>query len=143
MEKRIIEINGVKLEVDLRHAVAVESYKVGDKVKVLRKGWSDSYTSHVGVIVGFDAFQVRPTIIIAYLKDSEIEYLYYNSESKDCEICMACDEDLPFTKERVLEKLHNDISKKQRELEEAQFKVANFERWFGRYFEETKEAVAS
>ena len=66
-EKTIIEINGVKMEIDLRQATVVENFKVGDKVKVLIKTYNDSFQSHVGTIVGFDAFKERPTIILAYL----------------------------------------------------------------------------
>ena len=36
-EKRIVEIDGVKIEVDLRTAKRVDSYKVGDNVKILEK----------------------------------------------------------------------------------------------------------
>ena len=33
--KRIIEINGIKMEVDLRNAKRIDTFKVGDPVKVL------------------------------------------------------------------------------------------------------------
>ena len=36
-QKRIVEIGGVKIEVDLRTAKRVDSYRVGDPVKVLTK----------------------------------------------------------------------------------------------------------
>ena len=32
--KRIIEVNGVKMEIDLRQAKVIDNYKVGDYVKV-------------------------------------------------------------------------------------------------------------
>ena len=34
-EKRIIDINGMKMEVDLRTAKRIDTFKVGDNVKVL------------------------------------------------------------------------------------------------------------
>lgn len=40
--KRIIEINGVKLDVDLSQCKVVENYKVGDAVKVLVKEYSSA-----------------------------------------------------------------------------------------------------
>jgi len=33
--KKIIEVNGVKLEVDLSSAKVIEEYRVGDVIKVL------------------------------------------------------------------------------------------------------------
>lgn len=35
--KRIIEIDGVKIEVDLRTAKRIDTYRVGDNVKILNK----------------------------------------------------------------------------------------------------------
>lgn len=68
-EKKIIEIGGVKLELDMRtgKTTQIDTFKVGDNVKVLIKEY-DSYKSYAGVIVGFDNFKERPTIIVAYLK---------------------------------------------------------------------------
>jgi hypothetical protein len=39
-EKTIIEVSGVKLEVDLRQARRIEEIRIGDRVKVLTKDYS-------------------------------------------------------------------------------------------------------
>ena len=39
-QKRIIEVNGVKLEVDMRYARKIEELRVGSRVKVLIKNYS-------------------------------------------------------------------------------------------------------
>lgn len=65
--KRVIEINGVKLEVDMRYAKRVDELRVGSKVKVLNKEYS-SYKVYPGVIVGFEEFDNLPTIVVAYLE---------------------------------------------------------------------------
>ena len=41
--KRIVEIDGVKIEVDLRKAKRVDSFQVGDNVKILEKKYNDDY----------------------------------------------------------------------------------------------------
>jgi hypothetical protein len=67
--KRIVEIDGIKLEVDLRTAKVVEHYRIGDPVRVLHV--SDSYNSasiNPGVIVGFCEFENHPAIEILELK---------------------------------------------------------------------------
>ena len=47
-EKRIIEINGVKLEVDLSQARVVENYRIGDNVKILQNEYGSSWTDKKG-----------------------------------------------------------------------------------------------
>lgn len=136
--KRIIEINGVKMEIDLRNATVIDNFKVGDTIKVLVKGYND-YKSHVGMIVGFDEFQKLPTIVIAYLNidysETNIKFVYYNSESKDVEICKINDWDIPFSKQQIIDKLNTEIAKKEAELKEINSKKELFLTMFGKFFE--------
>jgi len=136
--KQIIEINGVKLEVDLTNARVIENYRVGDVVKVLRKEYNNQWKSHSGTIVGFDAFENRPTIIIAYVDDgynADIHFLYYNADTENAEICPANSNDLAFSKESVIEKMNRDIAKKKAEIDEIEqkrnFFIEHFSRCFG------------
>jgi hypothetical protein len=137
-ETRIIEVNGVKLEVDLRNAKVIENYKVGDHIKVLKKNYSD-YSSYLGVIVGFDNFEQHPTIVIAYLKSdyssASIEFVYYNSESKEVEIAPVNDYDIPYSKQSIIDKMNAEISKKEEEIKDLQSKKAYFLNMFGKFFE--------
>lgn len=137
--KRIIEINGIKMEVDLRDVKIIENYKVGDSIKVLTKKYSDNYESHVGVIIGFDNFEVHPTVVIAYLKieysKASIEFLYFNSTTKDVEITQLNEWDLPLQKSEVLEKFNKEVAIKEQELQEIKSKMIVFEKMFGKYFE--------
>ena len=114
-DKRIIEINGVKLEVDLRNALNVESYKIGDNVKVLIEEYNNNFKSYPGVIIGFDNFKKLPTILIAYLvtdySSAKIEFEYFNSKTEKVEICPASKNEIPFEKSKVLELLDSQIIK--------------------------------
>jgi hypothetical protein len=137
--KRIVEIGGVKVEVDLRDCKVIENYKVGDQVKVLMKNYSD-YKSYPGVLIGFDDFKEHPSLLIAYLKSdysgAEVEFLTFNSESKDIEICPLNKLDKFFSKADALEKLNKKITQKETELQELQQKKKYFESTFNKYFEE-------
>lgn len=140
-ETTIIEINGVKLEIDLRHARRIDNLKVGDTVKVLRKRYSNSYESCPGVIVGFDAFQNLPTIIIAILENnysssSLITTICYNSESENIEIVPANEHDLSFDKSDILSKFDKDIERKYEEIKELECKRKYFLHHFKKYFGE-------
>jgi hypothetical protein len=136
---KIVEINGVKVQVDLRHAKVIEEYKVGDHVKVLVSDYSDNYKSYIGTIIAFDDFQKTPTMVIAYLKteysSAEIKFLYYNDKTKDAEITALNDWDMPLTKSEVLDLFHKEQEKKRQEVKELEQKERVFSQLFGKYFE--------
>ena len=138
---RIVEINGVKLELDMRQATlqSIDAFKVGDSVKVLVKNYSD-YASHAGVIVGFDAFKNLPTIIVAYLKisysDAKLEFAYINAQSTDVELCAASPNDVPFERATVLQAMDRDIATKKEAAAQAENNKAMFLSMFNRYFAE-------
>lgn len=144
--KRIIEVNGVKLEVDLSTAKVVENYKVGDPVKVLLKKYSD-YQSYPGVIVGFDPFQVLPSILIAYLeKDystAQMKFVTFNAQSKDVEICAMNGREVPFIRENVLELMEREITSQEEKLSDLKSKKAYFLKQFGVYFSNIEKEIVA
>jgi hypothetical protein len=89
---RVIEINGIKMEIDLRTAKRIDNLKVGDRVKVLIKEYT-SYKVHPGTIIGFEPFEKLPTIIIAYMEttysSASVKFLYYNAKTEDTEVVRA------------------------------------------------------
>ena len=138
MEKTIIEVNGVKLEVDLRTARRVDTLRVGDRVKVMVKGYSE-YKVHAGTVVGFEPFQNLPTVIIAYLdrdySGSKLKFLYFNSQSKETEVIKAIDDDqLDVDKADVLQSFDKEESQLQEKIDEVrrtrQYFLDNFKAYF-------------
>jgi len=143
---RVIEIDGVKVEVDLRSAKKIEHYRVGDRVKVLEKQYS-SYKMQYGVIVDFALFKDHPSIEILCVDPhgygDNIKFLSFNSESKDVEIAPLNYLDEAFAKENVVERFDRDIAKKEAEVLEAKKKRELFLRHFGKYFEAEKEELTN
>lgn len=144
MEKqtRIVEIDGVKLEIDLRTAKKVENFKIGDNVKVLVPSYGKNYKVHPGVIVGFDGFEKLPTICVAYLvveyNSAKVEFAYINSAEKDDKIEIAPAHDmheLHFQKADVMEQMNRLIEVKKEEVRDLERKQSYFDTYFGRYFE--------
>ena len=126
-EKTIIEINGVKMEIDLRQAKRVDTFKVGDNVKVLVKQY-EGYKSFPGAIVGFDEYKNLPTLVVCYLEtgyNAAVKFAYINAESKDIEICPMNDEDV-FEKAYVIESIDREINKKEAEVLDLKGKKAYF-----------------
>lgn len=139
----IVEINGVKMEVDLRQAKMVhENIRVGTKVKVLEKSDYKSPEVHAGVVVGFEPFQEIPTIVVAYIKGgwSETNFVNFayinNSEGsrKKWEIVPTMDDEIAISKENVLGGIDREIKKHERNIEDLKARREYFVRNFGVYF---------
>jgi len=134
---QIIEINGVKVEVDLREARTIETLRVGDKVKLLKKTYS-GHDVHAGVIVGFEPFPDQPAIVVAYVKVSynSVDLLVetITAATKDVSIIKSVD-DVPFHKDDAIKQFERQIATKQGEIETIREKMAYFERNFGSYWQ--------
>ena len=122
--KKVIEINGAKLEVDLREAKSIESYKVGDYVKVLKKNYGDSYCIYIGQVVSLDNFAVLPTITIAYLEqgygEADVKLISLNAKSgEDFSITTAGDSTwLHLERDTVIDCFERKIQAKKLELQQ-------------------------
>lgn len=141
-DREIIEINGIKMEVDMRTAktTKISTYKVGDQVKILVKDYS-SYKSYPGVIVGFDNYQKLPTIVVAYLdidySSANIKMAYINEQSKENYELVRAEYDIPpFEKNNVIEKLDREINTTEEKLADLKVKRQYFIDKFNNYFEE-------
>ena len=137
-EKTIIEINGIKMEIDTRYAKRIDTMCVGDRVKVLIKEYS-GYAVHSGTVIGFEPFNILPTIIVAYLEKGYssvgVKFLYFNAQTKETEIVKAIDDDcLEVDKAGVLQMFERDIQKKQDELEDLHAKKKYFLENFRAYW---------
>ena len=133
--KRIVEINGIKMEIDLRTAKRVDHYKVGDRVKVLVKGYSD-WSSNFGVIVAFDEFVNLPTITVCYVESgysADLKFATINSQAKDVEIA-PCIDDVVIDQKDVLDKINRLIESKEAEINDLLAKRSYFIRHFGEWF---------
>lgn len=146
-DRTVIEVNGVKLEVDLRTARRVDTLRVGDRVKVLTKAY-DGYAVSAGTIIGFEPFANLPTIIVAYLskdyRSSDVKFCHFNAQSTDVEIVKAIDDDaVEIDKVNILANLDNEIAKKRDEITEIERKRQYFLDNFRAYWETVeREPVA-
>lgn len=135
--KRIIEINGVRLEVDLRSARRIDEFRVGDSVKVLdnRSGKNEM---KAGVITDFANFKEIPTLIVAVYKAGDywskpsIEFITFNSETECVEIVGVSAEEIIVSRETVVQKFDDEIAKKRDELNDLIIKRDTFVKYFGR-----------
>jgi hypothetical protein len=139
--KRIIEIDGVKLEVDLREAKQVDKFKVGQNVKVLVEEYDNDFRAYPGAIIGFDNFKNKPTIVVIYLKadysGAEIEYAYIcEGQKKRVEIVPVSDEEISFNKGRIIDLLNSEIETKKQKLKDVEAKKAYFLKHFDKMFKD-------
>lgn len=141
-----VEINGVKMEIDTRHARRIETLRIGSRVKVLRKEYGGEFRVCHGVIVAFDEFQNLPTINVCYLDSSylnaDLKFIAYNAQTKDVEIVASNDDDeLEVSKADVLARLDSEIDKKRQEIEDIQRKRAFFLSHFAAYFGDVRSVT--
>lgn len=147
-EKQVIEINGVKLEVDMRYARRIEEMRIGDNVKVLRKqGYGEQYVVHPGIIVGFEPFKKLPTIVVAYVdhdwSKAEVKFMHFNAEVKDAEIVHAADEDFHVDRDALIARFDKQIETKRREIETIEEQKRYFETNFRAFWERVQQEPAA
>lgn len=133
--KRIIEINGIKLEVDLSTAKRIDEFKVGDTVKVLDDR-NDKNDVRCGVITDFANFKDLPTIVVAmykagdYWHEPTIEFINYNANTTDIEIVGVTSEEIIVSRETIVQKFDDEIAKKRDELNDLIMKRDTFVKYF-------------
>jgi hypothetical protein len=143
--KHIIEINGVKMEVDLRHATQIyNELKIGSKVKVLAKEYSSSHQVYHGVIVGFENFPSLPTIEVCYLEHSygepKLKFASINTKtSEKFEIVPALDWSPLAKKEETLKWFDNEIKSLEQKIIELKGKKEYCEKYFDVFVQELEQ----
>lgn len=145
--KKIVEVNGIKMELDLRTAKVqtIDTFRVGDPVLLLiTTGYGDkTSTMYDGVITGFGAFKENPTIMVSYLDTSyssaALKHVCINSNTKDIEIVRSENPAAPFNAKKARVALENQIRTKERELEEAQRTLKTYDEFFGMLMSEVRK----
>lgn len=140
-DNKIIEINGVKFEVDARTATLrqLDHIKIGARVKVLIPGYQDAVDIHHGAVVGFEPFQDKPTIIIAYLKTpysspAEIKFLYFTDKSKEKIIVSDENDRESLEASNIVALMDKEIAKKRNEIQDLEDRKAYFLQNFKAYW---------
>lgn len=138
---KIIEINGVKFEVDARTATMkqIANVKLGARVKVMVPSYGDQVTVHHGVVVGFEPFQNNPVIIVAYLTDAyssapEIKFLYFTAKSKESIVISDEDDRQAIARDQVVEAIDKKIAKLQAEITDLEDRKTYFLKNFKTYW---------
>lgn len=135
-DKRIVEINGVRMEVDLRTARIIENYRVGDSVKLLKKRYGTDYDVLPAAIVGFTEFRQLPTIeLLALRRDGSIEFFTFNAKTEDVEIAPFNRYEVTFERAAIMELLDTQVNKAREELRLAEAKRKAFVECFAKVFE--------
>lgn len=148
---RTVEINGVKMEIDLRSARRIDTFKVGDDVKLLKKGNTESSYSdkedkiYPGMIVDFANFQDLPTMVVAYFEEGgwgslpTIQFLYYNEHTTGWDLVYCDENELAVSEQSIIQLFDRKIGEKQKELDD----LVNKKEYFITHFMRGKEAPAT
>jgi len=148
---RTVEINGVRLEIDLRSAkvATVDTLKIGSKVKLLEPGNDYSQPKvHAGVVVGFAEFTDLPTIEVAYLDveygKADLKFATINGHKKAIQwaLVAARDDDFGLSKEQILRNFEQEIQKAQNTVADLVQKRDFFLKKFDAYFVASEPAAS-
>lgn len=139
-QKTVVEINGVKLEIDLRYAKRIDTLQIGSRVKCLVKTYSD-HKIYPGIVVGFEPFAKLPTIKVCYVDDGygtdTLHFQTFNSETKEFEIVADIDfNEIEVNRNDVLNKIKREILKHEQGIAELKTKRQFFLEKFGAYFKD-------
>lgn len=137
-ESKIIEINGVKFEVDARTATLrqLSTIRIGAKVKVLKDD-----NVYYGTVIGFEPFAENPVVIICYIASTyyssgiEFKFLYFSSKSKEQIVVSSEDDDAGLERDDVVMKIEKEIAKKQTEIQDLEDKKRYFLTKFSQYWD--------
>src|SRR5574344_146281 len=123
--EREIEIDGVKVAVDMRTVKKIDVYRVGDNVKVLKKSY-DTYQTYSGVIVDFVNFKELPAIVVAYFRQdysgTSIDFETITKDTKGIESAPCLPHALSINKNRVIDKFNYEIEQQQHKVDELKAK---------------------
>ena len=143
-ETQIIEINGVRLEVDMRYARRIEELRIGSPVKILAKATYGGAKVHAGIIIGFEPFKDLPTVLVAYVEDNystaDVKIISINSKQTDYDIVACVDPDFSVDKNAILTRFDRQIATKEREIAEIQDKRRYFEENFKAFWTKVEMA---
>jgi hypothetical protein len=146
-EKTIIEINGIKLEVDMRYARRVEELRIGSPVKVLVKSQYSDHSVLPGIVIGFEPFKELPTILVAYVENTYsnagIKVISINSAQKNYDIVAAVDPDFAVDKDAVIKQFDRQIASKQREIDAIEDQKRYFETNFKAFWTSVSSVEAA
>ena len=144
--KRIVEIDGVKIEVDLRNAKVIDTYHVGDPVMVLHN--ADQYNEALictGVIVSFNEFNGIPAIQVMELNMRSysddvgfkiVSIVHGDKPKRGISIAPYNRYEGLISKSNVVTKLNRKIAQKELELEELNSQMKYFVDEFSKSFEQ-------
>lgn len=135
-----IEVNGMVYEFDEKLLLKQE-IRVGDNVQILIKdaysGRPDLYSGVVTQILPFE--ESNPAVEVMYVDSSYSDFqikrrVITNGDSENAKIIKTDEGFLPFTKDRAIDMLDQNIRKKEQDLREAKEKKEYFIRYFNKYF---------
>lgn len=145
MSKRIIEIDGMKVEVDLDTARRIDTFRIGDNVRVLDKTNSSQVKVRNGIITAFNNFKDEPCITVAmfdngdYWTKPSIKFIYIHSGmDNEYEIVLASDDEIKASGEGVVRRFEETIASKQHEVDELKNQLEYFKTYFMKPIEEAK-----
>lgn len=141
-DKQIIEVGGTKIEIDFAQVRKIETFRIGDTIKIFKKKYSD-WKIYPAIITGFAKSEEMSGIEITYL---ELDYSsarlmcdIVTEESKDIVLATISSTEKYMTFDNIPEMLARDIEKREMELAEAKSRLKFFNDFYEKLQQQTNE----
>ena len=135
-----ITVGEMKVSISRDQAQTTNTYRIGDRVKILVKDYSD-YSVYYGIIAAFDNFKNLPSITVCYIENKygkgEMKFCAINKQMGDkFEIvpCLESDK-IDIDQGDIVERMQAEIDKKQAEIEDIHRKINYFNKMFRKWFD--------
>ena len=135
-----VTIGEMKVAISADKAQTTHTYRVGDRIKVLVKDYSE-YNVFYGVVCDFDNFKNLPSITVVYIENKygkgEMKFAAINTQTGDkFEIAQCSPEQrIDIEKGDIIQRMQQEIDKKQAEIDDIYRKMNYFDKMFGRWFD--------
>jgi hypothetical protein len=138
--REIVRFGNFEMDVEVTQVNRIESFKVGDAVKLLKKKGSYNQASTMaGVIVGFDNFESSPAIVVLTMEQSysdvNFSFITITSESEDYDMIHYSGYEQLFTRDNVMRIFDRKIAEAEMKLNEMNAKRSYFDQKFASAFE--------
>ena len=138
--RNIVRVGNIEMDVAIKSMRSIQTFKVGDPVKLLKKAASYSkQETMAGVIVSFDNYESSPAIVVLAMKgsygDVDFQFITISEMGVDYDMIHYSGYEQLFTRDNVMRIFDRKIAEMELKLNEMNAKRAYFDQNFASAFE--------
>lgn len=138
--RNIVRIGNIEMDVAVTSMRSIQTFKVGDPVKLLKKAGSySSQETMAGVIVSFDNYESAPAIVVLAMtssyNDVNFQFVTITEMGKEYDMIHYSGYEQLFTRDNVMRIFDRKVAEMELKINEMKAKRAYFDQHFASAFE--------